>query len=96
MNLSEAEKAIGAILDQIPAHLLPQPSRVESARHDEYGDCHWFGSHGYYVGSCRDGKGNSIPDNHRRSAVNDLFERETMQRLEDKFWADKPTEAAGR
>lgn len=89
MNLHEAGVAIRAILDEIPDHLLPRPTKTDQYRHEEYGTCHWFGGHGYYLGSCRDGKGNPIPNDFRLSGISALFELETMQRLESAFWNEK-------
>jgi len=89
MNLHEARKAIAAILEQIPESELPEPTRREDFSHEKYGTCYWFGSHGYYVGSCRDGKGNAIPSSFREDGLFDLFDREKMERLERAYWAEK-------
>lgn len=88
LTLAEAHEAISAILARIPDHLLPQPRIEKGDRFDsKYGDTHWFGGHGYYVGSCRDGKGDPIPNNFRRTATSYAFEQESMQRREDEHWA---------
>jgi hypothetical protein len=77
LTRAEAATLIRDILARIPDHQLPK-ARMED-------NVAWFGSHGFHIGSGTVG-GVPGPYDHRRSAISDLFDRESAHRLEAAHW----------
>lgn len=83
MNLPEARVAIEAILDSIPDHALPE-ARIDRRGNDPVAQ---FGGTGWFLGTAK--RGNELmPSIHRTHAIEDLFYRETVTRIDTQYVID--------
>jgi hypothetical protein len=83
MNMQEARVAIEAILDAIPDHALPE-ARIDRRGKDAVAQ---FGGLGYFLGTAKRG-GELDPTIHRSHGIDDLFNRETVARIDAQYVAD--------
>lgn len=84
LTTSEAIDAIHEILDRIPDHDLPQPTKVE--QRDGFQVISFGpGALGYYIGSGTS-HGEPAPTPHRRHSVEQLIDSEAADRIEQAHW----------
>lgn len=81
VTLKQARMVIEGILAVLPDKALPKPDKVETEADGV--TVVWFGSHGHYLGSSRNGWGEHIPGgSYRLAGSYDALTAERVRRLD--------------
>lgn len=91
MNRTQAATAIAAILESLDDKHLPKPSSVEET--EERTPIVWFDSHGFHLGSTRDGFGAKVGD-YRKRGIAQMMQMERVHRLEAAHCAERDAQVS--